>query len=71
MLHEYAIVDGFVTVPIHTYMEFVYEDDLGKGACNYPFAVSNIRSPLDSSYDDVLYTRDELSSPFSIEFGKS
>jgi hypothetical protein len=68
-LGKEAAPSGFVNVPIHTYIEFEWNDDLGYGSCKYSFQVNNMRTPLDSSYKEVLYTRDELAEPFARDLG--
>ena len=39
-LEDNAIVEGFVQIPIYTYMQFVYQDDLGYGSCPYAMKVN-------------------------------
>ena len=63
-----AIADGFVNVPIHTFMEGTMEDDLSFTGCNYMAKVAAERGPKDSSYTEVLPTRDELAPSFGEEF---
>ena len=59
---------GFVNVPIHTFMESVYWDDIGYTSCNFAAKVFMARAPLDSSYTDVLFTREALAQPYATQF---
>jgi len=55
-LKDKPIVDGFVNVPIHTFIKAKYMDDIGDGACHYSGAVNDMRRNMDSSYKEVLFT---------------
>lgn len=67
-LNQNAIEEGFVNVPLHNYINFVYEDDLGYGSCKYSMGINNIRTPVDPTYANVLYTREELADAYATDF---
>jgi len=45
-------------------MEQRFEDDLSYGACSFSQKTIHNREPKDTSYSDVLHTRDDLAEPF-------
>jgi hypothetical protein len=70
-LGENAVPAGFLSIPIKTYMKSVYGDDIGRGdGCKYVDKVVKYRDARDSSFSDVLYTRNELAHIFSRTFKK-
>ena len=64
-----AIIPGFVQIPIATYMDNVWEDDLYYGSCQYAATTDNERFPEDSTYTEELYLRDDLRYQYQKEFG--
>jgi hypothetical protein len=50
--------EAFVPIPIYTFIDFSVDDDLQ--GCQYSTLVSDVKTPLDSTYRDVMYTKSEL-----------
>lgn len=65
-LGKNAIEDGFVQIPIKTFIDYYqWQDDLGPESCHYAVKLHDKLAALDSTYQDVLYTRDLLAKPFA------
>lgn len=71
-----AIVDGFISFPIYTYLEEdrsitpSWDDDLPRYNCPYVMETLHHKSPLDSSYKNSLYLKNALAPFFEDDFGK-
>lgn len=68
-LENKAIVDGFISKPIYTYIQqsIRWEDELG--GCQYASEVDQRRGDEDSTYMDLLFTKESLIKPYSLNFG--
>jgi len=47
--------DGFVSLPVYTFIDQEVADDTNYNACEWVHEVKSYRRPLDSSYEDYLY----------------
>jgi len=71
-LKDNATPEGFISVPIYTFMQSTWDDHLNMGdACNYVQQISNQLAPQDSSYSEALFTRDVLAQPFAVDFNNT
>ena len=61
-------MEGYVQIPIYTYMETSWDDHLGEESCNYTLAVDDSRVHEDSSYTDYLWMTDLVRNSYQIEF---
>ena len=63
-----ASVRGFVNVPIYTYIDTVWEDNLGSHVCNYKDEAYAYLRPLQSTYTpEELALSDEMAQYFAQE----
>tara|TARA_B110000285_G_scaffold220590_1_gene272539 strand:- start:35 stop:577 length:543 start_codon:yes stop_codon:yes gene_type:complete len=68
-LGQRAIVDGFINHPIHTFMQSpIWEDDLAMETCIYAYIVNGGLWKNDTTYESVMYLRDDLRSQYKEEF---
>jgi len=62
-----AIVNGFISVSIKTFMDASFTDDLGWSNCDYVSDVTNARKPLDSTYEEVLWVKPQLEQAYATD----
>ena len=60
-----AAPDGFITVPIKTYIKARFENDLEWKNCKYVYAVSKTRSSIEDTFKDVLWFKPHLERAFA------
>lgn len=68
-LIRYAAPNGFVSIPIHTYIDdFYYNNDIGYRACSYSSKVTSKRRSSDAAFKDVLESQQDLAPFFYTSF---
>ena len=68
-LGQQAILNGFINHAIHTFIEHpIWEDDLAMESCKYSAEVNDGLWKNDTTYESVMYLRDDLKSQYQKEF---
>lgn len=63
-----ATVSGYVSIPIYTYINASFNDDIKRQACPFVSNTNNIRWVKDSSFTNVLDTIPSLSGSYASDF---
>jgi len=68
-LGESPLPNGFVSVPITTFVDYNIEDDVSYNGCDYALSAVNARRHLNSNYNDYWWLANFVRDPLAEALG--